>query len=162
MSNLRLPSIPATRLGIQSGNQPSMLLTHSDLMGEASMQCPKCNSSFETVTYENIEVDRCTSCKGIWFDMLEKEDLNQIEGSVSIDIGDENVGEEYNQMREINCPKCDVKMLPMVDKDQFHIKYESCPACFGTFFDAGEFKDYNEQTVVERFKQMVHTLRTNL
>jgi len=126
------------------------------------MQCPKCNSSLETVSYENIEVDRCTSCHGIWFDHLEKEDLTRMEGSESIDIGDEIIGAKYNQMRKISCPRCDVEMLLMVDKDQFHIKYESCPSCFGTFLDAGEFKDYNERTLVERFRQMVETLRTNL
>jgi len=126
------------------------------------MQCPKCNSAFETIAFEYIEVERCTNCKGIWFKHLEKEDLKQIEGSESIDIGDEQVGKEYNQMREINCPRCDVKMLPMVDKDQFHIKYESCPSCFGTFLDAGEFKDHTEHTMLERFKQMIDTLRSNL
>ena len=126
------------------------------------MQCPKCKANFETITYDEIEVDRCTECKGVWFDVMEKEDLTRIQGSDSIDIGDEHVGEKYNHMREINCPKCDVKMLPMVDKDQFHIKYESCPTCFGTFFDAGEFRDHSEHTVVERFRQMVQTLRSNL
>jgi Zn-finger nucleic acid-binding protein len=126
------------------------------------MLCPKCKSGFETVTYENIEVDRCTTCQGIWFDILEQEDLKNIEGSETIDIGDEYIGEKYNQLRKINCPDCNVKMMTMIDKDQFHIQYESCPRCFGTFFDAGEFKDYKESTVVERFKQMVDTLRSNL
>ena len=126
------------------------------------MQCPKCNSSFEKVIYESIEIDRCTNCRGIWFDLMVKEDLRQIRGSDSIDIGDKQTGEKFNQLREINCPKCKVKMLAMIDKDQFHIQFESCPNCFGTFFDAGEFKDFKEVTVVERFKQMVGTLRTNL
>ena len=126
------------------------------------MLCPKCKSGFETVTYENIKVDRCTTCKGIWFDILEQEDLKKIEGSETIDIGEEYIGEKYNQLRKINCPSCNVKMLAMIDKDQFHIQYESCPRCFGTFFDAGEFKDYKESTIVERFTQMVDTLRSNL
>ena len=126
------------------------------------MLCPKCKSGFETVAYENIKVDRCTTCKGIWFDILEQEDLKKIEGSETIDIGDEYIGEKYNQLRKINCPSCNVKMLAMIDKDQFHIQYESCPRCFGTFFDAGEFKDYKESTIVERFTQMVDTLRSNL
>ncbi len=126
------------------------------------MQCPKCDSEFEAVTYASIGVDRCTNCRGIWFDILEKEDLVKIEGSESIDIEDEGPGKEYNQMQDINCPRCDVKMLAMIDKDQFHIKFESCPTCFGTFLDAGEFRDYSEHTVVERCKQMVETLRTNL
>ena len=56
------------------------------------MECPKCKSDMEKVKHGGIEVDRCTNCKGIWFDLLEEEDLKKIEGSESIDIGDEQVG----------------------------------------------------------------------
>ena len=55
-----------------------------------------------------------------------------------------------------------MRMIPMVDKDQFHIKYESCANCYGTFFDAGEYRDLKERTVMERFNQMLRTLRKNL
>jgi len=126
------------------------------------MKCPKCTSAFEKISFSEIEVDRCLGCKGLWFDMLEKEDLVIIEGSEAIDIGSEQVSEEYRNLRDIRCPKCTVKMLPMVDKDQFHIKYESCPICYGTFFDAGEFRDLKEHSVLERFIEMLQTLRTNL
>jgi hypothetical protein len=50
----------------------------------------------------------------------------------------------------------------MVDKDQFHIKYEACVDCFGTFFTAGEFRDLKERSVLERFAQMLGTLRTHI
>lgn len=119
------------------------------------MRCPKCGSDFETFTHENVEVDRCNNCGGIWFDAAEKKNLEQIEDAAIIDSGDRRVGKKYNEMRNINCPKCDVAMYRVADKTQFHIEYESCPACYGTFFDAGEFKDLNELTVVERFKKMV-------
>ncbi len=126
------------------------------------MQCPKCNAGMESVKHGNIEVDRCTSCKGIWFDQLEKDDLKQIEGSESIDIGDSQVGEEYNAIRRIECPKCHTNMIPMVDRDQHHIKYESCAICFGTFFDAGEFTDFKEKTVIERFQRLLDVVRSNI
>ena len=42
------------------------------------MNCPKCSAEFETVSFKDIEVDRCTGCKGLWFDMLEKDDLVKI------------------------------------------------------------------------------------
>ena len=119
------------------------------------MRCPKCESEFETLTVENVEVDRCTGCGGIWFDALEREDLKQIEESGSIDFVDKRVGEKYNKMQNITCPKCEVKMLRVADRTQFHIEFESCPTCSGTFFDAGEFKDLSEFTVVERLKKMV-------
>ena len=126
------------------------------------MPCPKCQSPFETIIFHDIEVDRCVNCKGLWFDMLEKEDLLKIEHSETIDLGNEQVDPKYRDMREIDCPRCHQPMFPMVDKDQFHIRYESCPTCYGTFFDAGEFKDLKEFTVTERFKQMVHTLSSNI
>jgi len=126
------------------------------------MNCPKCSSKFEIVSFGEIEVERCLGCQGLWFDMLEKDDLVRIEGSEAIDIGDDQVGDEYDSLQHIKCPQCTVKMLPMVDKDQVHIKYESCPICYGTFFDAGEFRDLKEHTVLERFKEMLGTLRTNL
>ncbi|WP_455375671.1 TFIIB-type zinc ribbon-containing protein [Kaarinaea lacus] len=94
--------------------------------------------------------------------MLEKDDLEKMEGSESIDIGDKEVGEWQDHVRKIKCPKCNDTMINMVDKEQFHIHYELCPLCYGTFFDAGEFRDLKENTILERFKDMLDTLRSSL
>ncbi|MFN3236833.1 MAG: zf-TFIIB domain-containing protein [Pseudomonadales bacterium] len=126
------------------------------------MDCPKCNKAFERITFQNIEVDRCTGCFGLWFDTLAKEDLVKMAGAESIDIGVEQVDQHYNEMRDIDCPVCRQAMIPMVDKDQFHIKFEACASCYGLFFDAGEFTDLKDYTVVERFQKMLTTLRDNL
>lgn len=126
------------------------------------MKCPKCGGWFEIIKFNEVEVERCTNCKGLWFDMLEKDDLVKMEGSESIDVGSDQVGEKYNKMKRVDCPKCETKMMSMVDKDQFHIHFECCPSCYGTFFDAGEFRDLKEHSVAERFFQMLGTLRSNL
>ncbi len=126
------------------------------------MKCPKCESELETIKFQEIEIERCVNCRGLWFDMLEKEDLLKIEGSEEIDIGDAQVGEEYSKQRDIDCPVCAEPMIPMVDKDQSHIRFESCPICYGAFFDAGEFRDLKEHSVIERFVRMLKTLRANL
>lgn len=126
------------------------------------MQCPKCKGDFEQVKFNGIEIDRCLNCKGLWFDMMEKEDMLLLNDAESVDVGSRVQGENYNAMRNIECPKCGVHMIPMVDKDQFHIQFESCATCYGTFFDAGEFTDLKDYTVVERFIGMLSTLRRNL
>ena len=118
------------------------------------MQCPKCSSDMEIVEYAGIKVDRCVGCRGIWFDMLEHEHLKSIEGSESIDIGDEAVGREFNKMDRIDCPSCGTCMIRMVDRDQPHIWYEACTVCYGVFFDAGEFRDYKERTVLDFFRDL--------
>lgn len=116
------------------------------------MKCPKCEEAMETVEYAAIEIDRCIGCKGIWFDMLEHEHLKAIEGSESIDIGSAAEGEKYRAMHRIDCPVCHTRMIAMVDRDQPHIWYEACTVCYGVFFDAGEFADFKEKTVVDFFR----------
>ncbi len=118
------------------------------------MNCPKCSAAMEKVQYESIEVDRCTDCKGIWFDMLEQEHLKALEGSEEIDIGDPEVGKQTNIVDRIACPVCDTPMIRMVDGRQPHIWFESCTVCYGVFFDAGEFRDYKQETILDFFKDL--------
>ena len=118
------------------------------------MNCPKCNSPMAKVTFNSVEVDRCTSCGGIWFDSLEQEDLKKMKSSEVIDKGDPKIGKKQDQKRKINCPVCNTPMIPMTDPKQPHIHFEGCKVCYGTFFDAGEFKDYKEETLGDFFKDL--------
>ncbi len=103
----------------------------------------------ELVNYEGFEVDRCTGCKGIWFDSGERERLKSIKGAESIDTGDEAIGKENNTKANIQCPRCTTPLIRMVDIEQPHIWYESCSVCCGAYFDAGEFRDYKKYTLAD-------------
>ena len=43
----------------------------------------------------------------------------------------------------------------MADRRQPHIWYESCKVCYGVFFDAGEFTDFKEETLLDWFKGVI-------
>lgn len=120
----------------------------------SNIECPKCEGTLEPVVYSGIEVDRCTDCKGLWFDSLEAEQLKKVQGSEQIDIGNPEIGSDLNKKGDVNCPKCDTLMTKMVDLKQSHIWYEKCPVCYGTWFDAGEFKDFKEEGLLEVIKDM--------
>ena len=118
------------------------------------MNCPKCDAPFEAVTFQDIEVDRCTQCQGLWFDSQEDAKLRALKGSEAIDIGDPETGKKFNEIAKVLCPKCEAKMIRMVDANQHHIWYESCPVCYGVFFDAGEFTDWKETTLLDWFRDL--------
>lgn len=118
------------------------------------MNCPKCSSKMQTIMYGSIYVERCVGCRGLWFDMLEHEHMAALEGSEAIDIGSAKLGKRFRDVDDIKCPHCSSPMLKMVDAQQPHIWYEGCPDCFGVFFDAGEFRDYKEKTVVDFFRDL--------
>ncbi len=119
------------------------------------MQCPKCGSRFESVIVESVEIDRCMGCGGLWFDASEKETLERSESARAIDTGDARAGREWNKTFHVDCPRCSVRMDRVVDRTQFHVEFESCPRCGGTYFDAGEFKDLASLSVMERMRKLV-------
>ena len=118
------------------------------------MDCPKCDSAMEEVTFNNVTVDRCTECKGIWFSGVEHKELKKMKGSETIDTGDEKQGREYDDMEDVHCPECDAKMDTIADKFQPHIHYEVCMKGHGAYFDAGEFKDFKEETLSDFVKSL--------
>jgi uncharacterized protein len=119
------------------------------------MDCPKCCMRMEKVGFGSIVVERCSGCQGLLFDSLEEDHLKNIEAARLIDIGDPNRGEEWNREKDIKCPHCHIPMESRVDTEQSHIEFEHCPKCYAVFFDAGEFKDYEEKTVVEFFSNLI-------
>ena len=49
------------------------------------MDCPKCGSAMQPVVFQEVEVDRCGACHGIWFDALELDKLTELAGAELID-----------------------------------------------------------------------------
>ncbi len=117
-----------------------------------AMRCPKCRSDMEQIDVDGIEIDRCITCNGIWFDAGEAEALRNKKAAAAIDTGDANIGKIQNEIDNYRCPRCAGSMVRMVDPQQKHIWYEKCGSCHGTFFDAGEFKDLSRLTISDLFK----------
>ena len=113
------------------------------------MDCPKCTGAMETVKVDQYEVDRCSACGGLWFDLREHEHLKNIPGSERIDTGVAAGGASAPALK-VDCPRCHTGMIQMAFPDQPHIRYEMCSVCHGLYLDAGEFKDLKQTTLAER------------
>src|SRR5258708_7651895 len=119
------------------------------------LACPKCAAPMETVRFQDIEIDRCTGCKGLWFDALEREHLAGLKGSERVDVGS-LAASGSSAIKTLNCPVCHTQMIKMVDHSQPSVHYESCQVCYGLFFDAGEFRQLNESHVMDFFHRLFH------
>lgn len=116
------------------------------------MQCPKCSASMERVRAEGATVDRCTNCRGLWFDMLEHKDVRGRDAAKALDIGNATVGQIHDTQERVECPRCHQRMARMTALGQSHIHYEQCPNCHGAFFDAGEFLDLQTTGIIDVVK----------
>ena len=113
------------------------------------LTCPKCESPMDKVEFARVTVDRCTICGGIWFDGDEHEKLKKMTATEGIDTGGLQTGAKRDRpVTEMKCPRCQGPMTTVQDAEQPHIEYEVCQDGHGAFFDAGEFRDFKEVTVV--------------
>jgi PAT family beta-lactamase induction signal transducer AmpG len=120
-----------------------------------AMRCPKCRADMQQIMFDDVEVDRCTVCHGLWFDDGELGKLRTKEAAAALDIGDIKTGKQHNQIEHYRCPRCAGPMHRLVDPKQTHIWYEQCGSCHGSFFDAGELTDLATVSVSDFFKRFV-------
>jgi Zn-finger nucleic acid-binding protein len=124
------------------------------------LQCPKCKAPMDQVQIERTQVDRCTSCRGLWFDALEDQDIRESEGAESLDAPAAGPAPAPRSKRSIfDCPRCQVPMFVMVDRMGRRIQYESCPQCHGKFLDAGEFKALEPRGVKATMRRLFRKQR---
>ena len=126
------------------------------------MLCPKCDNPMQDLEQQDFKAFKCDGCSGIWFRDGGHEIARHLDDAGEIDQPDSNAAAAYNPLRQINCPECRQRLIKMTDSTQLHIQFEACPDCNGVFFDSGEFRDFTEFTLVEKIKQVMDTLRTNL
>ena len=105
------------------------------------MICPACNNEMIVVEYHQIELDYCTSCKGVWFDHQELELLLK-----SHDLDKQNKNWEdmwhYPEVKvaekKRKCPICKTKMKKINACDSSTIVVDACSKGHGLWFDGGE------------------------
>jgi len=119
------------------------------------LSCPKCDAPMRRVQFDQVEVDRCMQCGGIWFDRNELDDLRRAQGAEVIDTGDARVGAALDAQTHVPCPVCAVPMNRVPDEHKPHIWHERCPSCQGWFLDAGEFRDLKSSDLFDLFDRLL-------
>jgi Zn-finger nucleic acid-binding protein len=120
------------------------------------LQCPKCKAPMDEVQIEQTQVDRCTSCRGLWFDALEDQDIRRTEAAGTLDAPAPGPAPAPAKAKRgsIDCPRCKSPMIQMVDRMGRRIQYESCPRCHGKFLDAGEFRALEPRSVKDTMRRL--------
>jgi len=86
-------------------------------------------------TWEDVEIDRCGSCSGIYLDDGELQAL--LKARVGHEVDNLRYSTLSDMMDELQatCPRCEV---PMAAVDMNGVRIDRCPSCSGAFFDEGE------------------------
>ena len=128
------------------------------------MKCPKCGSPLTTQTYLGIEVDQCTSCKGMWLDL---EELDQLEDEAYAVDNLKGSLVYSSHKTDHPCPHCGSPLTEFEYRGT-NLKLDYCENQHGFWLDFGEAERVL-QIMKEREKDMArkskaeadwaHTLR---
>lgn len=104
------------------------------------MQCPKCKS--ETLARFNVEevaVDRCASCGGIWFDANELVQLLAEDAEQVAALRHSGAPEERDGKKGL-CPRDRTQLMRVYSAVDRTVIIDACPDCHGIWLDGGEFE----------------------
>ncbi|MEE9491523.1 MAG: zf-TFIIB domain-containing protein [Dehalococcoidia bacterium] len=105
------------------------------------MKCPACSNLMIVVEHENIELDYCMDCSGVWFDAGELELLlesMELEGSSLSPDSILTSPEAKSSEKKRKCPICRQKMKKATVGHEPEVLIDACQRGDGLWFDKGE------------------------
>lgn len=101
------------------------------------MFCPNCRKEVLLIMeYNEIEVDFCPRCLGVW---LDTEELQWI---LKGDFDEQSLFKELTSAeKKKRCPRCRSKMRKVSTSEDGQIVYDACPNRHGFWFDRGELEN---------------------
>lgn len=108
------------------------------------MDCPVCKNAMITLELNDVEIDHCLSCSGIWLDSGELEMLLGDSGQAK-DLLDSFRTAEKCREKPRKCPICLKKMAKiLVGEGETSKLIDKCRFDHGLWFDKGELNDIFE------------------
>ncbi len=103
------------------------------------MQCPECDIPLLTVELDEVEIDYCPECEGVWLDSGELELLTE-STSGSSDLLDKITDAVDTNEDDLKCPICSRKMLKVGFGESSDLVLDSCSEGDGYWLNKGELE----------------------
>ena len=108
------------------------------------MDCPVCKTAMITLELDEVEVDYCLQCSGIWLDSGELEMLLPNPQQANILLSSFRTASDCKEKNR-KCPICLKKMEKILaGSSQSAVLIDKCRKGDGLWFDKGELQDILE------------------
>ena len=101
------------------------------------MNCPVCKEPMVVLELEQVEIDYCLECSGIWLDAGELELLLE-SGAAKDEVLDSFISDNETKEKRISCPICLRKMVKVLCGKDKKVLIDKCRRNDGLWFDKNE------------------------
>ncbi|MBI3270974.1 MAG: zf-TFIIB domain-containing protein [Planctomycetes bacterium] len=138
------------------------------------LACPRCTVPFESIRIEDVAVDRCARCGGLWFDVNELDrvlakGMNALKSVVPLPESApppapaatpaaEGAGAPapipgaapptaptVSPAAKLLCPVCAVLLMTIKTNQEPRFEVHACKVCYGRWVDSAEFHKLHEE-----------------
>jgi Zn-finger nucleic acid-binding protein len=103
-------------------------------MERRTLKCPRDGTPLDADKEQGIDVDRCRTCKGVWYD---NEELAMLESTVADESDRSGMIEYAKRESELSCPVCGKPMLAF-NYRAHNLELDACVEEHGFWLDEGE------------------------
>ena len=107
------------------------------------MNCPVCKTPLLILELNNVEIDHCTKCGGVWLDGGELEILLDSSSHKKELLASFQTDENTDE-KKFKCPVCGKKMEKVLCGKDENILIDRCREHHGLWFDRGELEQLLE------------------
>lgn len=122
------------------------------------MNCPACNLPLIILELNQVEVDYCANCLGIWLDegelellLEDSEEKNNLFKSFIID--------RKSKEKSVKCPICRKKMDKVICGEENKVILDKCKKSHGLWFNKGELETVVEIGSLDKNNKIVSLLK---
>ena len=123
------------------------------------MNCPVCNQPLIILELNQVEVDYCTKCRGIWLDEGELE-LLLLDSGEKIKLLSSFLIDKNSKERSVKCPICFKKMHKIIFGSR--VTVDKCPRKHGLWFNKSELEAVVEMGSLDKQNKIVKLLKEML
>jgi len=121
------------------------------------MKCPVCGETLANVSFRGVEINICYSCRGIWLDRGELEQLlGKAPQAGELLKSRKRYSRSVEKLR--SCPDCGAAMIKSTIGLNSPLVVDRCPEGHGEWFDRGELLSLLQQGGLDLSNLLVQLL----
>ena len=104
------------------------------------MNCPKCPAELGPMVLDNVCMEFCVGCRGLWFEQEESAFIAELTN----DFPNPQSARSEGKTTPYACPRCRHKLEEVSFAPPHRVRLDFCRTCHGVWLDKGELKKVEE------------------
>jgi len=121
------------------------------------MDCPRCRRMLGEIKLDDLVLDRCAECGGMWFDFAELERILSRDARVLRDLLPDVEMRPQPEEDSLPCPRCGGTLIRMRTSPG-RVIYYACFTCYGRWLDGSVIEGAVRQTLLGKYEELFKQL----